>query len=126
MAERARVVIGLLGTTLDVGRGAYCWERWRPTVSLCQQDDLQVDRLELLYPRMGTVLSKQVVEDIASTLPQTSVRLHQVDTKDPWDFEEVYTALHDFAATYPFDQEKETISFTSPPARTSRRSVCSS
>lgn len=107
MSNRARVVIGLLGTTLDVGRGAHRWERWRPTVSLCQQDDFQVDRMELLYPRMGTTLSKQVVEDIASVSPQTSVRLHQVDTKDPWDFEEVYTALHDFATAYPFDQEKE-------------------
>jgi transcriptional regulatory protein RtcR len=26
---------------------------------------------------------------------------------DPWDFEEVYAALHDFARSYPFDPERE-------------------
>jgi len=102
-----RVVIGLLGTTLDTGRGPDRWERWRPTVSLCQHDDLAIDRVELLFPRVGANLCKQVCEDIAQVSPGTQVRTHPVDPQDPWDFEEVYTALHDFAAAYPFDQEKE-------------------
>jgi transcriptional regulatory protein RtcR len=102
-----RVIFGLLGTSLDTGRSPNRWERWRPTVSLCQHDDLAVDRMELLYPQMGMNLANQVREDIIQVSPQTQVRLHLVDPKDPWDFEEVYTALHDFAAGYAFDQERE-------------------
>ncbi len=30
-----------------------------------------------------------------------------MDLQDPWDFEEVYGALHDFARAYPFDPEAE-------------------
>jgi transcriptional regulatory protein RtcR len=101
------VVIGLLGTTLDIGRGDNRWDRWRPTVSLCQQEDLAVDRMELLYPEQGESLAQQVAADIAQVSPQTQVRLHAVSQADPWDFEEVYTSLHDFAAAYPFDQENE-------------------
>src|ERR1051325_1539028 len=102
-----RVIFGLLGTTLDTGRGPARWERWRPTVALCQQEDLAVDRLELIYPRQGTNLVQQIAEDIAQVSPQTQVRLHLVEQRDAWDFEEVYTSLHDFAAAYPFDQENE-------------------
>lgn len=102
-----RVVIGLLGTTLDIGRGDNRWDRWRPTVSLCQQEDLAVDRFELLHPESGQALARQVAADIVQVSPHTDVRLHVVSPSDPWDFEEVYTALHDFAAAYTFDQEHE-------------------
>ncbi len=104
---KKRVILGLLGTTLDVGRGPARWERWRPTVSLAQHEDLAIDRMELLHPRIGISLATQVREDIAQVSPETSINLHLVDPKDPWDFEEVYTALHDFASTYPFDPENE-------------------
>lgn len=107
MTAPRRVIFGLLGTTLDVGRGPNRWERWRPTVSLCQHEDLAVNRLELLYPRQGTTLARQVSEDVGLVSPGTEVRLHQVDQRDPWDFEEVYTALHDFAAAYAFEPEHE-------------------
>lgn len=102
-----RVIFGLLGTTLDSGHSPTRWERWRPTISLAQHEDLAIDRMELLYPRAGTSLARQVSTDIAQVSPQTEVRLHLVDPKDPWDFEDVYTALHDFAAAYDFDQENE-------------------
>lgn len=101
------VVIGLLGTTLDVGKGPQRWERWRPTVSVCQQEDLVVSRFELLYPPKVINLRDQVVADIASVSPETKVRTHELDVKDPWDFESVYAALHDFAKSYTFDTEKE-------------------
>jgi transcriptional regulatory protein RtcR len=104
---RKRVIFGLLGTTLDVGRGPARWDRWRPTVSLAQHEDLAVDRFEILYPRIGTNLAKQVADDIARVSPGTQVRLHLCDPRDPWDFEQVYTALHDFAIAYPFDLERE-------------------
>lgn len=43
------VVIGFLGTQLDGGQGAGRWDKWRPTISLTQHEDLVVDRLELFY-----------------------------------------------------------------------------
>ena len=58
--RRKTVVIGMLGTVLDAGQGPRRWEKWRPTVSLCQQEDLVVDRLELLYPRSAMVLAATV------------------------------------------------------------------
>jgi len=102
-----QVIFGFLGTTLDTGRAPDRWERWRPTVSLAQHDDLAIDRFELLYPRIGASLAKQVSADVVQVSPQTDVRLHLVDPRDPWDFEEVYTALLDFTSAYPFDQERE-------------------
>ena len=36
------VVIGFLGTQLDAGQGTGRWEKWRPTVSLAQHDDMVV------------------------------------------------------------------------------------
>lgn len=101
------VVIGLLGTTLDSGKGARRWERWRPTVSLCQHKDLVIDRLELLHARRASALAEMVQSDIGMVSPETTVVRHIVDTDDPWDFEEVYGALHDFAGAYPFDTDRE-------------------
>src|SRR5262249_48168290 len=45
--------------------------------------------------------------DIAATSPETVMRTHHVEFKDPWDFEEVYGGLHDFARAYRFDVERE-------------------
>lgn len=101
------VILGLLGTTLDLGKGPARWERWRPTVGLCQHEDLVVSRLELIFQRQFTALCGTVVKDIASVSPETEVRCHGVEIRDPWDFEEVYAALHDFARSYPFDTERE-------------------
>jgi len=39
--------------------------------------------------------------------PETQVNLHLCDPRDPWDFQEVYGCLHDFAKRYPFDEENE-------------------
>ncbi len=44
------VVIGFVGTQLDNrGKGADRWERWRPSVALCQHEDFLVHRFESLY-----------------------------------------------------------------------------
>ena len=107
MKTRKTVVVGLLGTQLDLGKGANRWERWRPSVSLCRFDDLVVDRFELLSQRRFKGLARQVSEDIASVSPETEVVIHDVPFRDPWDFEEVYGRLHDFAREYPFDPEAE-------------------
>ncbi|HNB73519.1 MAG TPA: RNA repair transcriptional activator RtcR family protein, partial [Acidobacteriota bacterium] len=46
MAALQTVVIGLLGPTLDGGKGPTRWERWRPTVAVCQHENLLVHRFE--------------------------------------------------------------------------------
>ncbi len=101
-------VIGFLGTVLDAAGGRNKrWERWRPTISLHQQEDLLIDTYELLHDKRYEGLAKRVARDIQQVSPETDVRLHVVNLKDPWDFEEVYGALHDFAAEYDFDRENE-------------------
>jgi transcriptional regulatory protein RtcR len=101
------VIVGLLGTTLDRGEGPDRWEAWRPTVSLCQHEDLLVHRLELLIDPKSEKLARQLSADIKSIAPETDVRTHMIDFQDPWDFEEVYGTLHKFARNYPFDTDRE-------------------
>ena len=101
------VVIGFLGTTLDAGDGPKRWERWRPTVSLCQHEDLLVNRLEVLHDERNAPMLARVSDDIRQISPETDIRPRVLNLQDPWDFEEVYAALHDFALTYPFDTEGE-------------------
>jgi transcriptional regulatory protein RtcR len=107
MASKRTVVIGILGTTLDNGRGAGRWEKWRPTVALCQQDNFVVHRLELLYDVKFTSLARDIAADIGSISPETTVRLHEMTFAHPWDLEEVYGALYEFARGYPFDVDRE-------------------
>jgi len=107
MAVKKLVILGLLGTQLDRGTGPTRWESWRPTVSLCQHEELLVDRLELLHGRQAASLAVAVADDIAGVSPETEARRHLVEFSDPWDFEEVYGALADFARSYPFQPERE-------------------
>ncbi len=102
------VVIGFLGTQLDyAGKGAARWEKWRPSVGLCQQQDFIVDRLELLHDARSRGLAERVSDDIGAVAPETAVCRHEMRLRDPWDFEEVYTQLHDFAGQYAFDLDTE-------------------
>src|SRR6185503_18192437 len=99
--------IGFLGTTLDRGGHGQRWERWRPTVDLFRHEDLLVHRLELLIePRFGA-LASEVAGDIASVSPETTVRVHPLTQPDPWDFEQVYEALLDWARAYPWRLDEE-------------------
>lgn len=102
------VAIGLLGVSLDAaGKASSRWEKWRPTVSLCQQENLLIDRLELLYPPRSEGLARAVERDIGHVSPETKVVLHPFVTPDPWDFAQVYGALYEFARRYRFDIEAE-------------------
>ncbi|HEX8339794.1 MAG TPA: RNA repair transcriptional activator RtcR [Tepidisphaeraceae bacterium] len=101
------VVIGLLGPVLDQGRGVNRWERWRPTVSICQHDDLLVSRFELLHQRNYIALAETLRDDIGLVSPETTVRLHECQLDRPWDFEVVYGCLLDWARAYPFKPEEE-------------------
>lgn len=107
MEHRKQIVVGLLGTSLDSGTGMNRWERWRPTVALCQHEELLIDRLELLYQQRFRSLAENVAEDISYISPETEVRLHEVEFGDPWDFERVYETLYTFARDYSFDPDHE-------------------
>ncbi len=100
------VVIGFLGTTLDRG-GQNRWDPWRPSVDLCRHEDLVVGRFELLSQVRSRGLANEVTADILSVSPETEVRTHDLEFRDPWDFEEVYGALLDFARAYPFKPDEE-------------------
>ncbi len=107
MSTKPLVVIGLLGTSLDNFSGPDRWERWRPTVSLFQHEDLLISRLELLSQERFSELSARVVADIGLVSPETTVNLVPIEFENPWNFEEVYGALHDFTRGYAFDVEQE-------------------
>ncbi|TWT36995.1 Transcriptional regulatory protein ZraR [Posidoniimonas corsicana] len=102
-----QVVFGLLGTRLDRGHSGDRWNSWRPTVALCQHEDLLIDRLELLYEPKLKALAELTAKDIASVSPETDVRLHEVGFRDPWDLEEVYGRLHEFVGAYQFKPDGE-------------------
>ena len=102
------VVIGFLGTQLDSGAGSGRWEKWRPTISLTQQQDIVINRFELLYNSdKHARLVHQITRDIASVSPETEVISHRLPIDDPWDFGNVYAILLDFAQSYRFDPENE-------------------
>ena len=108
MKHKPLVVIGMLGSTLDGGaKGAKRWEKWRPTVAMCSHEDLLIHRLELLYFTQNQDLCDAVVADIQTISPETKVSTHVLQFDDPWDLEEVYGALHDFAKAYGFRTDRE-------------------
>jgi transcriptional regulatory protein RtcR len=101
-------VIGLLGPTMDnAGKNATRWERWRPSVALCQHEDLLVNRFDMLYQKRFAPLFRRIAKDISHVSPETTVVPHEVEFNDPWDFETVYAALHDFTRAYPFNPDQE-------------------
>jgi len=105
---RPLVVIGFLGSTLDAGKfGPMRWSKWRPSVGLTMHPDLRVDRFVMLHGTAHARLADYVAADIASVSPETRVDLRRLDFADPWDFEEVYGKLLDFARAEPFDPEAE-------------------
>ncbi|MAM08880.1 MAG: transcriptional regulator [Rhizobiaceae bacterium] len=97
------VVIGFLGTQLDMGKK----RRWRPTVSLVEHTDFPVERLEILYDMNFNRLAEQVKRSIEEISPHTEVMLRNLDLNNPWDFQEVYGKLFDFARAYGFDEHRE-------------------
>ena len=64
------VVFGFLGTTLDAGARDQRWKRWRPTVALCRQPDLPIDRLELWCTPGSERVLAQVTADLAEVAPR--------------------------------------------------------
>jgi transcriptional regulatory protein RtcR len=101
------VVIGFVGSQLDAGRGSGRWDKWRPTVALTQREDTVVSRIELLDNGRSGALIEQLCTDIGAVSPETTINAVNLPILNPWDFEQVYSALFDFAHSYPFDVENE-------------------
>ena len=97
------VVIGFLGTTLDRGKR----RNWRPSVQVSSHPGFQVDRLELIHDARDLNLAEVIAGEIARLSPWVEVRLVRLDLVDPWDFQEVYGKLYDFAQDYGFDEDRE-------------------
>lgn len=76
-------------------------------MDVCRQEDLIVDRFELLFEPKSKRSAAVVQADIESVSPETEVRLHAVRMPEPWDFESVFDELHAFVAGYAFDLERE-------------------
>jgi transcriptional regulatory protein RtcR len=106
MAQR-RVVIGFIDPEWDGGDSATRWQRWRPSVAVCQQPDLPVARYELLVQPQFAPLADEVAVDIRTAAPDTDLRQVPLAIDDPWDFEEVYGVLHDYVTGLTFDPEAE-------------------
>ncbi len=104
---RRTVVIGLVGMTKDANQGPKRWETWRPTVALAQQDDLLIDRLELLCEPKARPVAEGIAVDLGSASPETQVELHQVRFRDAWDFAEVFQVLLDWVDGYTFRPDEE-------------------
>lgn len=107
MKKKRLVVLGFLGSQLDKGSRSDRWEKWRPTIALTQHEDLVIDRFELLYNAPFFNLAQSVQADIGAVSPETTVVPRLLEIADPWDFEQVYAALFDFAREYPFDLDAE-------------------
>src|SRR5262245_42386507 len=108
MSRRRTVVIGMLGPVLDQGkRGPSRWEKWRPSVALCQHQELLVDRFVLVHAPRFVGLARAIADDMAQVSPETEVVLEAIEIADPWDLEQTYGALRDFARRSAFDPAKE-------------------
>lgn len=78
-----------------------------PTPSSTSGIRFPVSRFELLYEKRYQSLLERVASDIRKVSPETEVAPHPIELDDPWEFEEVYGALHDFARGYDFRPEEE-------------------
>lgn len=104
---KKHVLISNVGTVLDAGKGPDRWSRWRPTISLHQHEDLLIERTILLFGRRATKLAQLMEKDIGLVSPETDVDLVPMDPRNPWDFEEVYERLLEFAQVQEFDLQSD-------------------
>ncbi len=107
MNTKKQVVIGLLGSVLDSGFHQERWNKWRPSISLCKHSELPIDRFELIYDPKFKDTANVVMADISRISANTAVQGTEQALRDPWDFEEVYASLHDFARSYDFKPDTE-------------------
>ena len=104
------IVVSILGTTLDARRAekeSKRFETWRPSVALVMQENIRFDRYYLIYSRKFEHLKDIIVKDIEYCDPQIEVITVPTEIRDPWNFEEVYSALYDFSKEYDLHNEDD-------------------
>jgi transcriptional regulatory protein RtcR len=105
-----RIVISMLGTKLDQrGEKERRWQYWRPNLSIVLHDAFQVDKFILIHQQTDAALAQTTIEDIQKASPKTHCQAYSVNYDNPWDFEQVYAQLHDFAVAQSFDPEHDEI-----------------
>ena len=81
---------------------------WQSNAELCHScHGLQIDRYELIHQSKFATLATEISNLISLFSPSTTVKLHTIDLKDPWDFAEVYVAFESWANNYPFNEDRE-------------------
>ena len=104
-------IVSILGTTLDAhhARGKDRWNFWRPNVALAMQEDLHFDEFHLVHGPAHAKLAAEVAADIRTASPDTELFLDVLDIANPWDFQEVYAALYDYARSGRFAERARTV-----------------
>lgn len=108
--DKDKVVIGILGTWTDSNTSDERWNFWRPTVSLALQENFFVKRLELIYDSTDPKIEESAnctASDFSIKSPNSDIKLHRLNFPNPWNFEDVYAELLNFAHKYKFDFEHE-------------------
>ena len=100
-------MISILGTTLDKAYSNRRWDKWRPSVAICSHEDLLIERYYLIYSEKYRALADLIKDDIGMVSPETEVILIDIEFKDPWDFEEVYSNLYNLSRNISFNTQKE-------------------
>src|SRR5215204_3252597 len=100
MKQKKKVILGILGRIEDQSANdEERWNKWRPTIDLCRHENLAISRYELLYQPKDKKLAEFVAKDIKLVSPKTLVNLYEIKFKNPFNLEEVFNALYDFADT---------------------------
>jgi transcriptional regulatory protein RtcR len=101
------VIISILGARLDHGGfGRRRAERWRPSIGLLMHTDFPVNEFVLIYHPEEQPLADLTLKDMAAISPKTKLTPYLVDYENAWDFEQVYSQLHEFTRRYQFDPEQ--------------------
>lgn len=101
------VIVGILGSRLDHGGlGKRRWDRWRPSIALLMHPEFPVAEYLLMYLPEDQPLLDLTIQDMAEVSPQTKVTAIPIHCDDAWDFEQVYSQIHDVALSQQFDVEQ--------------------
>lgn len=104
--NKKKVVFGFFGTVMDAGLSEKRWDRWRPTVALFGDEAFKIDRLELFACKDEQVtLAEKLTKDIALVQSDAEVHVHVLSVENPWNFQQVYAVLYDFAKAYTFEED---------------------